>query len=336
MTKNQKAAIFNSIYLIIFFSIAALSMQVFSILVFSLGVIFVVELFSKFFIKFLKMPKKFAILISILIIFISLIFLLVFLIPTVIGEVSNFINFLNGIFEKQEWRELFPEKFDDIEKNVTEFLITLRPKIISFINDALIQMPNLGGKIGSFIFYLVLITIYGSFYFDSFKLKAGNLFPKSIRNTSISFLKDLYVNLKSFVISTLFAALFVGIGAFIIMNILGVKYSLLMSFWAALTNFIPIVGVIFEFIPLILVGISSGLTKMLILLLIMIILHTSAFIFFLYVMKGSARINPVAVIISILIFGYIFGFVGPIIAVPIGISIKVFWKHFISPTFERS
>ncbi|HOO74658.1 MAG TPA: AI-2E family transporter [Tepiditoga sp.] len=335
MSQLKKSVVFSAVYLCIFFMIPLISMQVFSIMVFSLGILFVVELFSILLTKFFKIPKKISIMISIIILFASVVFLMFFLIPTIIGEVSNFMNFLNNFFKNKDWEVLFNNNFPEIEENMSNFIESLEPKIMEFLNGMLVQIPGYGQKIGSFLFYVALITIYGSFYMDNFKRGVEKLFPKSVRAVSVKFVADLYKDLKHFVVTTLFAALFVGIAAFFAMNFLGIRYTILLAFWAALTNFIPVVGVIFEFIPLILVGISAGITKMLILLIIMSIIHFSAFIFFLFVLKGKSSINPVAIIISILVFGYIFGTIGPLIAVPIGITIKVFWTYYITPMLER-
>jgi predicted PurR-regulated permease PerM len=119
------------------------------------------------------------------------------------------------------------------------------------------------------------------------------------------------------------------------MSFLGIKYTVLMSFWAFVTNFIPIVGVIFEFVPLALVGLSSGVESMVWLLVLMSVIHGSAFIFFLFVMRGYSKINPFFIILAILIFGQIFNVLGILIAVPLCLIIKLFWTNFIKPYFER-
>ncbi|MGM0641564.1 MAG: AI-2E family transporter [Thermotogota bacterium] len=342
MSKRIVAGIFSIIYISLFFLVGVFSMRVFATIVFSLGMVLVVKLFSKILKKYFGIPDKLSISVSLIIIFAGLAFLLFFLIPMVFGEVRNFVMFINNFFENREWEGLFttdnilPESnvFPEIEKNVSEYLSSLRPKIVDFFNQWIAELPNIGQQLGSFVFFHVLITIYLSFYFDTFKKNIHKIYPKNVRNIATNFLKDLHINLNNFVVSTIFASLFVGIGAFVAMNFLGIRYSLLLSFWAGLTNFIPIVGVIFEFIPLIIVGISSGLVKMLILLIIMAILHGAAFIFFLYIMKGKARINPVGVILSILIFGAAFGFIGSLIAAPASLVIKVLWMHFVQPELD--
>jgi predicted PurR-regulated permease PerM len=52
-------------------------------------------------------------------------------------------------------------------------------------------------------------------------------------------------------------------------------------------------------------------------------------------MKGRARINPVGVILSILIFGAAFGFIGSLIAAPSALVIKVLWNHYVQPQLDK-
>ena len=113
------------------------------------------------------------------------------------------------------------------------------------------------------------------------------------------------------------------------------KYKTLLSFWAGITNFIPIVGVVIEFIPLIIVGASLGILKLIILLMSMALIHGAAFIIFLFLMKGYAKINPVLIILSILIMGHWLSIVGALIAVPTLMAIQIFWKMFVQPELER-
>jgi predicted PurR-regulated permease PerM len=342
--KRITAGIFSMIYISLFFLTGLFSMRVFSTIIFSIGMVLVVQLFSKNLIKIFKIPQKLSISLSLIIIFVGLAFLMFFLIPMVFGEVRNFVIFINNFFENRTWESLFDGSsgfmglesnvFPEIEKNFSDYLASMQPKIIEFFNQWIAELPNIGQQLGSFVFFHILITIYLSFYFDTFKANIHKIYPKNTRKVATNFLKDLHINLNNFVISTIFASLFVGVGAFIAMNFLDIRYSLLLSFWAGITNFIPIVGVVFEFIPLIIVGISSGLVKMLILLIVMSVLHGAAFIFFLNVMKGKARINPVGVILSILIFGAAFGFIGSLIAAPASLVIKVLWNHYVQPQLE--
>jgi len=109
-----------------------------------------------------------------------------------------------------------------------------------------------------------------------------------------------------------------------------------MGLWAAFTNLIPIVGVPLEFIPLLLLAVSTqNILLVIILLIVLTIVHAAAFILFLVFMKGYNRINPVMIILMIVVAGQLFGLFGAIIAVPFAILIKMLWIHFISPLLDE-
>jgi len=174
-----------------------------------------------------------------------------------------------------------------------------------------------------FIILILLKNVLVTFTHAQYALQARSSFLNSTIALTVSFFQHF------------FSAIFVGVCAFFIMSFLGIKYTVLMSFWAFVTNFIPIVGVIFEFVPLALVGLSSGVESMVWLLVLMSVIHGSAFIFFLFVMRGYSKINPFFIILAILIFGQIFNVLGILIAVPLCLIIKLFWTNFIKPYFER-
>ncbi|HIP92408.1 MAG TPA: AI-2E family transporter, partial [Thermotoga sp.] len=66
-----------------------------------------------------------------------------------------------------------------------------------------------------------------------------------------------------------------------------------------------------------------------------VIIHSIAFILFIHLMKGYAKLNPINIIFSILFFGKVFGFLGVFIAVPLAIYVQIIWKRFIDPILER-
>lgn len=162
------------------------------------------------------------------------------------------------------------------------------------------------------------------------------LYPNHSRDVAKGFLKDTYRSLQRYVNTILVISLMVGFLVGIVVRLLSLNYSILMGFWAAITNLIPIVGVALEVIPLFLLAASvQNLGILIVLALVLIAVHSIAFVFFLKLMKGYGRINPVAIIFMIIIFGQILGVVGAFIAVPIAIVFKHFWEHFISPWLDE-
>ncbi len=246
---------------------------------------------------------------------------------------------------KEIWRDvvesIMPKTIE--EGTRTQILDTVRRGLLEFqmwfrdySRRLLEQIPTFLSSLGAILFFVVLGTVYFSYYFPSFKRFTPHLYPKSSRSEAVPFLKDTYKNLERFVTSIVLVSIFVGIVVAILIRLLGLPYSLLMGFWATITNMIPIVGVVFEIIPLILLAVSArSLVVFIGLLIALLVIHTAAFIIFLKLMRGYTRINPVIMIFAIIFFGQVLGVAGAFVAVPATIIIKQFWDHFISPWFER-
>ncbi|WGS64242.1 AI-2E family transporter [Marinitoga aeolica] len=335
LSPNLKGALFSALYFLLFISITFISRDVFTIIIFTIGFVLAINLIAKGLNK-LKIPMKIATIFSLISSLFFLYLLLVLLIPTVIREISNFVVFLNDFFQKGSWKILLKNQPENIVNNIENFMNSLQPKLIEMLSNFIELIPSYGQKAFTFLFFLTIGSIYLSFYFEQFKEKLQYLYPKSLRNSAKIFYDESFNQIEHYVVATLFASAFVGVSAFLAMSFLGIKYQLLLSFWAAVTNFIPVIGVVLEFIPMIVVGISSGLTTMLLFLLIMSIIHGIAFIIFISIMKDYGRINPVITIFSLLILGSIISLTGALIAVPTAMIIKVFWQIYIKPELERS
>ena len=243
------------------------------------------------------------------------------------------------------WREVvayfMPKNLDPARQaatyeSVRNFLIQVQNILREFLPSLLEKVPSFITSTGLVIFFTIVGAIYLSYYFLSIKEIVPKLYPKKVRKIATEFLSDTYKNLERYVISIVLVAIIVGIVVGIAIKAMGLKYSLLMGLWAAFTNLIPIVGVPLEFIPLLLLAVSTqNIVLVLILLIVLTIVHAAAFILFLVFMKGYNRINPVMIILMIVVAGQLFGLFGVIIAVPFAILIKMLWIHFVSPLLDE-
>ena len=118
-------------------------------------------------------------------------------------------------------------------------------------------------------------------------------------------------------------SLVVGSLVFVGLWILGVKYSLLLGILAGLFELIPFVGPIFAGGIGILVAMSSSLMLALYTLgLFVIIQQLENNLLVPLVMRYTTNLNPAVILISILIGGKVFGFIGIILAVPVSVMLQ--------------
>ena len=264
--------------------------------------------------------------------FLVLILVLATLVPAVIKEFGGFYSTMIDAFEKKSW-----EKYVDnpqIRDIITRFMNYLQPKLEEFVNHTLTQITAYIPSLLMFAFFAVLGTIYTLLNSQHIKRLPTILYPKRIGYISEPFLKELLDNLSRFVLSIFVTATITGILFFMVFEIFNLKYSVTIGVWAFITNFIPIVGVLFEYIPVFLFSLSLGIKGVILMAVITLIIHTIAFVTFLNMMRGYTKINPVEMLLFIMVLGRIYGLLGIFVAVPMAIFTNIFWKYFIKPYLE--
>ncbi len=264
--------------------------------------------------------------------FLVLILVLATLVPAVIKEFGGFYSTMIDAFEKKSW-----EKYVDnpqIRDLITRFMNYLQPKLEEFVNHTLTQITAYIPSLLMFAFFAVLGTIYTLLNSQHIKRLPTILYPKRIGYISEPFLKELLDNLSRFVLSIFVTATITGILFFMVFEIFNLKYSVTIGVWAFITNFIPIVGVLFEYIPVFLFSLSLGIKGVILMAVITLIIHTIAFVTFLNMMRGYTKINPVEMLLFIMVLGRIYGLLGIFVAVPMAIFTNIFWKYFIKPYLE--
>jgi len=264
--------------------------------------------------------------------FLVLILVLATLVPAVIKEFGGFYSTMIDAFEKKSW-----EKYVDnpqIRDLITRFMDYLQPKLEEFVNHTLTQITAYIPSLLMFAFFAVLGTIYTLLNSQHIKRLPTILYPKRIGYISEPFLKELLDNLSRFVLSIFVTATITGILFFMVFEIFNLKYSVTIGVWAFITNFIPIVGVLFEYIPVFLFSLSLGIKGVILMAVITLIIHTIAFVTFLNMMRGYTKINPVEMLLFIMVLGRIYGLLGIFVAVPMAIFTNIFWKYFIKPYLE--
>jgi predicted PurR-regulated permease PerM len=326
----HRLEIYILVYGAILLCLAFLSPIAFAVVLASFAIIVVLEPFVSWLQTSRKIGHTTAHIIALLVFFAAILLLFLFLLPNTIREANGFFRFLNDFFTQKQWQPFF-KKHPELMETLSPTIEKIYPKLMVNFDRFMLDIQRSSMTILSFIFYTLLVTVYWSFFFKSFKAVSLSLFPVSIRDEAAMFLKELYYQLKRYLFALVVVATIVGIIFGVFLTIIGSRYSVILGFWAFFTNFIPIVGVIFEIIPLFILCFSLGIGKSIALLLAVGIIHPFAFILFLNLMKGAIQINPVVIILLILVFSQLFGIVGSIIAVPAGIVIRVYWRSFIAP-----
>lgn len=114
--------------------------------------------------------------------------------------------------------------------------------------------------------------------------------------------------------------------------ILGVRYALVLSLIAALTEFIPYLGPIIAAVPAVFIAfVQSPLLALLVIILYYIIQLVESNIIVPKLMHKVVGLNPIIIIVVLLVGFKLYGVVGAILAIPVATAVTVFVKDI----FER-
>lgn len=189
------------------------------------------------------------------------------------------------------------------------------------------------GNVVAVIFFIILMPFLCFFMIRDYE-KIG-VFVRSLitpsdvstdYTTEISRIVGAY--LRGQFIVVLISAINLSIGFYLV----GIPYALVLGIFAGLTNFIPTFGLWFSVTVCSLVGISVGqpwyefLPGIYIVFGIEQVLE-SGFIVPRIVGK-HVGLHPLLVMVSLLLFGFMFGLLGLLIAVPTVALISVFWEQY--------
>lgn len=149
------------------------------------------------------------------------------------------------------------------------------------------------------------------------------ILPTAYEKTAI----DLYLKTRKQIgqwfKGQLLLSISIGVAVYAGLYLLGVKYALLLGIVAGLFEIVPFVGPIFSGGAAVLIALSTSLNLALYtLILFVLIQQLENNLLVPVVMRYTTNLNPAVVLISILIGGKLFGFMGLILAVPGSVFIQ--------------
>ncbi|MBN2236613.1 MAG: AI-2E family transporter [Bacteroidales bacterium] len=264
--------------------------------------------------------KKFSESMAMLTILFSLWILTTGLVLLLGSSISNFIDTIPSYQAKVEqlWESIsqYLVNYGFIDADVTAMDQINPTKILSLAGNVFSGFSNMLSN----SFLILLVFIFMLLEVSSFKNKLVLISPESLNRVDkiVSSLKK-YFGIKT--VTSLLTGVLVSIG----LAILGVDFPILWGALAFLLNFIPNIGSIIAAIPAILlaflqlppwVGISTIVLFFVINFVIGSVLEPK-------LMGKSLGLSSFVVFISLIIWGWILGTVGMLIATPLTITLKI-------------
>lgn len=263
--------------------------------------------------------------------FISLsVFLFVVLLPSLWNQAVTFLKDLPTMFNLLNlWLEELPEQYPELIDYATldSLISSLRSRILEFGNSLLAlswnSIVNLV-EIGIYAFLVPLMVF--------FLLKDKSLFIRSAvkflpRNRHLAgrVWNEMQQQIANYIRGKFLEILIVGGVTYIIFLFFDLRYPLLLSVAVGLSVLVPYIGAVLVSIPVALValfqfGISPEFYYVLLAFVISQLLDGNLLVPFLF--SEAVNLHPLTIIVSVLIFGGLWGFWGVFFAIPLATLVK--------------
>ena len=162
--------------------------------------------------------------------------------------------------------------------------------------------------------------------------KSVQMFPPELRSTAYVTLGQISNMMRSFIAGNFIIGLFMSLISLTIFGVLGLPYFYFLGFISGFLSLVPYLGVILAAVPPLAAGL--GMLKgggVLAVVATVLGLHLfSMNVLYPKVIGKRVQLNPLLVTISLLIWGWIWGALGLILAVPIMAAIKIICDHVTS------
>lgn len=211
-------------------------------------------------------------------------------------------------------------RFEDIVRNLLQVLLSFMTSVSKFVTQ---------------VFYIILIPFL-TFYLLSDFPKIAHRFmmfiPHRHRDRVLSFLSHADAVIGRFLRGALLVALLQAITVTLLFSLFGIQYALLLGIVAGLLDLVPYIGLIITMALSALVALFSEqdiVEKMILAVSTIGVLHLIEVTLLAPRIVGEkVGLHPLAIILSLLVFSYFFGFIGLLIAVPMTALIILMVKEW--------
>ncbi len=251
------------------------------------------------------------------------------------------------IFEIQQFTKFLPQYFGKISPIFKELGIEALVSLDSFITAIIGRLEQVSSGVFS-----AIALFFGGVYSTIFILTVAfflsleekgiervlRLFsPKKYEGYVSTLFKRCQNKISGWFGTRILACLFVGVATFVIIILFDIKYAFALALMAGVLNFIPYLGpligaiLLFGFIALI----DSWLKATFLVIAFYVIQQLEGNILTPILTKKIVGVPPVIVLISLVVGGKVFGFLGAIFAIPVAGILYEFLKEYLEKKKEE-
>ncbi|MDQ0148110.1 AI-2E family transporter [Eubacterium multiforme] len=330
--KNKTLIIrFILIFVIILFLVLYLNWKVFreviNIIIISALLAYILRPLRNLIIGKERISRRKATLIVMFGITLIIILILYILIPKLMKEMGNTASiidkisiYINNIIEslKINNSSIGLTIYEEVEEKLWGYIMNLSQNTITWA-------INFTSNIAS-IAIIPIVTYYFLSDGEIISNKMYLLIPVKKRKIAKKIIEDVNLLLERYIVSQVILSIATGIMCLILFLILDIKFALLLSIINGIFNIVPYFGAFFGGIPAVLIAFFDSEAKGLWAIIgILVIQQIEGNILAPKVTADSTNIHPLLIIILLLIGEKLGGITGMVLAVPIGVILKVIY-----------
>ena len=179
------------------------------------------------------------------------------------------------------------------------------------------------------LFFIPFLVYFMLSWREHARTKTVQLFGPEYRSTAYVTMGQISLMMKSFIAGNFVIGLFISIGSLVVFGLLGLPYFYFLGFISGFLSLMPYLGVLLALVPPLAAGIGTlSSTGAIIVGATVLGLHVFAMnVLYPKVLGRRLQLNPLVVTIALLIWGFIWGAMGLILAVPIMAAVKIICDH---------
>ena len=250
---------------------------------------------------------------------------------------KNFDSFYYSIRDQLDQLNIQSQELDKYFETAATFILDL---LKGFASSALNSVTNISGYLTTIIFSFIIgfyFLIDGRMFISYFVKVCRALFSDHMNKRLYNTAHDLDVVFSGYIRGQLTDAFVMMVLISVVLSITGVKFAIVIGICAGIGNLIPYFGPIVAYVGTTLVCLMNGEMKKLIIALIslFIIQALDGNIIGPKLLSRSIQIHPLIIIVSIIIGSALGGFLGMLLAVPVGAYVKLVFVRFVNHRLEH-
>nr|WP_086941215.1 AI-2E family transporter [Thaumasiovibrio occultus] len=264
------------------------------------------------------------------------------LVPTIWRQVANLIADIPAMFTGlQDFLVSIPARYPDMisPAQINEVIAGLQQKVIGLgeaaVKNSLASLISLA----SLAVYLILVPLLVFFLLkdkDEMLQTLSDLLPRNRRLTEQVGI-EMNQQISNYIRGKVSEIMIVGGVAYITFLLLGLRYAVLLSVLTGLSVLIPYIGAAAVTVPIVMVALfqwGMGPEVWWVLVAYGILQALDGNVLVPIMFSEAVNLHPVWIIVSVLVFGGLWGFWGVFFAIPLATLVKAVWRAFPSPNDE--